>query len=230
MLSDLLILAAELSGVAMILIFAESLRWSRLKVSSENLRKFVHIMTGLWVALWPVLDISKRVVVAGVVAMIAVNIILKYPVPGRGIARIIYKFITGAKTSKSVFSLVRRSGHGEVTYGLGLLVSAVFAKDTKTFVASVLILTIADGLAAVIGTKYGKHKIPFFCNGKKSYEGSAMFFLTALIILFSLSNSTTLQSLALALALTIIELSSRFGEDNLLLPVAVVFTSFLLGR
>jgi phytol kinase len=222
MLDLILFIGAQLSGVGLILIFAERLRWSRWKVSAENLRKMVHILVGLWVATWPNVHFSDNSIILSLLALVLVNVALKYPVPGRKYLRQLYRLLTGARGKKSVFNLVSRTGYGEVSYGLGLLISALYSQSVRVFTASVLILTLADGWAAVIGSKYGKHKIKYFSGGKKSVEGSLTFFIVCIAILIISQLFSAQVAVLLAIVLTGVELASCRGEDNLLLPVLVV--------
>lgn len=78
----------------------------------------------------------------------------------------------------------------------------------------ILILTIPDAAAAVIGSLYGK-QIPKF---NKSLLGSTVFFIgTFGVTLFFIEN--ILHVLLITIVLTVTEFFSQWGVDNLLMPI-----------
>ena len=76
-------------------------------------------------------------------------------------------------------------------------------------IPAVLILTVADAMAAIIGKVYGKHQIL-----NKSWEGSITFFLISLVILFLFFPDRNLWILPVALVITITELLPLPFSDN----------------
>ena len=82
-------------------------------------------------------------------------------------------------------------------------------------IIGLLVLSLSDSIAAIIGIKFGKTQL-----FNKSLEGSAVFFLSASFIIFSLSPALFIINLCAALAATSVELIStpRFN-DNLFIPV-----------
>ena len=100
-------------------------------------------------------------------------------------------------------------------------------------VASVLAWGVGDALAAIIGKRFGKHKIQGkFIEGQKSMEGTlAMFvsaFITVLLVLFALTAFPywvcILVTFWIALFATLAELFSKNGRDTFFCP-----TSSMLG-
>ena len=61
---------------------------------------------------------------------------------------------------------------GASYYLLGCLIVVYFFEDINLIMASLLVMSISDSVAALIGVKYGKTKI----YGNKSLEGSFSFF------------------------------------------------------
>ena len=101
------------------------------------------------------------------------------------IARHHIKFL--GKLYLTFFSIVTRDIEkrqnnvtGASYYLFGCLIVVYFFEDIKLIMASLLIMSISDSVAALIGVKYGKTKI----YGNKSLEGSFSFFLSTLIILY----------------------------------------------
>ena len=85
----------------------------------------------------------------------------------------------------------------------------------RVVIISLLVLSISDSIAAIIGIKFGKTQ---FYN--KSLEGSAAFFLSASCIVFVLSPAIFIINLCAIFMATSVELFStpRFN-DNLFIPV-----------
>lgn len=96
--------------------------------------------------------------------------------------------------------------------------------DHQIFQGAALILGLSDGLAGLIGSRFGRY--PYRLTGLKTIEGSASFFLITWLILLGLSRSQpglTLNAVALAfvsaLGLTIVEGLFSRGWDNLAIPL-----------
>ena len=91
----------------------------------------------------------------------------------------------------------------------------IFIFNENTAIIGLLVLSIADSAAAIIGIKFGETRLFL-----KSLEGSAAFFITATIIIFSLSTAPFYINLIAVFAATVVELFStpRFN-DNLFIPV-----------
>lgn len=96
------------------------------------------------------------------------------------------------------------------------------------FITSFSILIISDTLAALVGRKFGKH--PFL---KKSLEGTAAFFLSALIVvaLTPKAGSGAGEYVVGAVASfvgAIVEARFTLLDDNLSIPLSVGVTMWLL--
>ena len=90
---------------------------------------------------------------------------------------------------------------------------------------------IGDGLAALVGKRFGKHKIKWkLADGKKSIEGSLAMFLCSLISVFTvllirggigMAMCFTIALLA-AVVCTIAELCAKDGMDTVICPVSAM--------
>ncbi len=100
-----------------------------------------------------------------------------------------------------------------VFLALGLGFSAYFF-PLKAALAGAILTCLCDGIAAVIGMKFGRHRLPV---GNKSWEGSVGFFFSAAI--FLLPVLPWRWALLVAGAGTVVEALSIRGIDNLLLPI-----------
>ena len=93
---------------------------------------------------------------------------------------------------------------------------------------AILVMGYGDGLAAVIGTAYGKHPLVF----GKSVEGTvamfvASFAVTAIAMLVVAPAGWLLSALVVAVVATAVELVTPKGLDNLSVP-GVAFLAYLL--
>jgi phytol kinase len=116
---------------------------------------------------------------------------------------------------------------GEIFFPLGVGVLFVLADgDPLLYGIPLLLLTLADAAAALIGIRYG---LTYYITAdeRKSVEGSAAFFAVAFfstdIPLHFLSESEPLEALLIALLLAfmmaVVEAISWRGLDNLFIPV-----------
>ena len=90
---------------------------------------------------------------------------------------------------------------------------------------------IGDGLAALIGKRFGKHKIKWkMADAKKSMEGSLTMFLCSLISVFTVlmirGRNSTMKCFAIAffvaIVCTITELCAKDGLDTVLCPTSAM--------
>lgn len=132
---------------------------------------------------------------------------------------------------------VGRSSLGEFAFPLGVCLVFWLANGDRTlFVAPVLVLTLADASAAVAGIYFGRRKV-HLPDGTKSIEGSAAFFLVAVVCVLgplvvmgrAPGVEALLVGLAAAAVLMLLELVAGKGFDNLLIPLAAWAQLRVLG-
>ncbi len=177
-------------------------RW--LKLNKEMSRKVVHILAGVSAGLLPLFMNFHE---------IAVLSLLFIPI----------MFISKRQNIFSSIHEVKRHTYGEVYFPFAILITALLFPRTYIYMYGLLIMGVSDGLASVIGQRYGRH--PYRLLGAhKSYEGSLTFGLTAfgLGIAMMLSLGVTLLpaiilSCLLAIVLSAVEGSLTHGLDNLVL-------------
>lgn len=200
---------------ASILVLAETVHRA-FRVEPEWTRKLVHVLMGLTASAFPWLFRDRR----SVVLLCAV-----------------FAVILGASLARSGLpSLhhVDRRTAGAVWFPLGVAGVFVAAGErSDLYVIPILVLTLADPAAAVVGRAPGTHRL-WLGHGAKTVEGTLAFFLVACVCLFVALRFTTslhpVESLARAIGiaalLAVVELVSPAGSDNVLVPVA----AFLLLR
>ena len=207
-------------GLGTIVLLAETL-YRRFSDNSELARKVVHIGSGnvILVAWW--LQIPDWV---GILASVIASgvALLSYYIP----------FLPGINS-------VGRQSFGTFFYAIsiGILIAWFWPLQQFHYAAiGILVMTWGDGLAGLIGQRFGKH--PYEIWGiKKSWEGTLTMALTSyavssLILLAVQGNiwQTWLVSLAIAIVATSLEAFSKFGIDNLTVPMASAAVGFFLNQ
>jgi len=134
---------------------------------------------------------------------------------------------------KKILSLhnVKRTTYGEVVYPLALGIMAYFflPEHIVAFQFGVLVLTFCDASAELIGNVFPIKKIRIM-GYYKSWGGSLAFFIIAILlgIITHLSSMHIAYIILIALILTVIELLLTYGLDNLIVPIAAAYLSYLL--
>jgi dolichol kinase len=113
-------------------------------------------------------------------------------------------------------------------FALAIGLVAIIAHDRLIFAAAILHMSLADGLAAVVGTSLGKKTGYKVFGRQKSLVGSGVFWLCSVLILlwYLLASHTTSNwpvVIWLPLLATGLEAIGLDGTDNLLVPVVVAF-------
>ncbi len=204
-----------IAGIAILFFITEYL-WRSKKFTHETVRKFLHISLGTFIAFWPFFLPRYLIISLALGFIISVFIVRKI------------KFFSRKFTIfKSVKKLDRQS-HGELYFSIGILVASLLTTNKYIFLVAILNLSISDGLAAILGKKYGKSTKYTVFGAKKSLIGSLVFYICALIILVAYyAFSNQLPSLATVILfppfLTFIESLSTSGIDNLLIPIVVIY-------
>jgi len=208
---------ACLVGIFFILAVAE-IFWRQKTLRGENLRKFVHILAGSFIAFWPWLIGWRAIQLAGL-AMILVVIANRF-----------------ARTFHFASHINRRTW-GDFLFALAVTICALLTTSKIFFAVAILHMSLADGLAAIIGKRYvAKWRYDVFGQIKTVF-GSMVFWLVSLFILGSLlifSDQVSASQffwlvILLPPALTLLEALAVFGTDDLLVPVAVVLILRLIS-
>lgn len=130
-----------------------------------------------------------------------------------------------------------RDDHGAAYFPLGLVICAILFWNINPIIFSmaVFLFSIADGVAGLVGEKYGKNEYNFM--GKKTIEGSVSFFVVSFTIIM-LSTKLLVASVAVVPVFVFILLASILlsfaegllgkGFDNLVLPSMAGFIFAIL--
>ncbi len=189
-------------------------------LGSEGVRKVVHIGTGniILVAWW--LEFPAWIgITASIMASVITLLSYQFPIlPG--------------------INSVGRKSFGTFFYSLsiGILVAWFWPLHQPQYaVLGILVMTWGDGLAALIGQQFGKHSYKVW-GIQKSWEGSltmavVSYIVSSLIFLFVYGNvwQAWVMPIPVALVATGLEAFSKFGIDNLTVPIGSAALSFILG-
>ena len=197
-----------LSVLAVLLVLlASEYGWRRHWLNNEFGRKFVHITVGSFVAFWPFFLSWNEIRLLSLAFLLVVIISDRL------------------KLFKAVHS-VQRPTFGEICFAVvvGLLTFITHSKGI--YAASLLQMSVADGLAAVVGTRFGRDNKYHVLGQNKSIAGTAAFIVAsaAILIGYSLYSVAGLAWPAIVVGVigsAIIENLAPLGLDNLLVPLYV---------
>ena len=187
----------------------------------EHVRKVVHIGTGNVIILAWLLDLPAWVgIISGVLAGIVTLISYRLPIlPG--------------------VNSVGRKSLGTFFYAVSIgVLTAIFWQLNLPHYAVIGILTMAwgDGLAAIIGQKFGKHPYTIVGN-TKSWEGTSTMLVVSYaivsIVLFSVHGNmwqTWVVGIPVAIVATGVESIAQWGVDNLTVPLSSAGLAFVFDR
>ncbi|MEB3310202.1 MAG: SEC59/DGK1/VTE5 family protein [Snowella sp.] len=206
--------------LSLILIVAEGI--NRLTdTQGEITRKIVHIGSGHVVLFAWWLQIPEWIGIAA--AFVA------------GLVALISYFLPILPSINSV----GRQSLGTFFYALsiGIVISIFWPLNHPEYAAiGILVMAWGDGLAALIGQNFGNHPYQLG-NIQKSWEGSltmtVISFLVILIILGSVNGlnwQVSLTAFVVAIVATALESFSKFGVDNLTVPVGSAMLTFILHQ
>jgi phytol kinase len=125
---------------------------------------------------------------------------------------------------------ITRASYGEFAFVAGIALAFVLAHgDKPAYAAAILALTFGDAAAALVGRRFGHHR---FAVGRahKSLEGSAAFFVVAVLVCAVFPRAESVAAIAaFALATTLAEAFASDGFDNTAIPLAGLLALRLFG-
>src|SRR5579884_1302767 len=164
------------------LLLLNEIWWRRRKVHNEFSRKFIHLTVGCFVAAWPFI-LSWRQIQLLSLAFVIVILISKH-----------------FKIFQAIHS-VQRPTWGEIFFAVSVGLITLLTHNKWIYAAAALQMGLADGLAAIVGSRYGWQRYKIF-SSTKSIVGSLTFFITSVIILLAYNhfshNHLSLTFIALA--------------------------------
>lgn len=189
------------------LLMVNELWWRTHHTHGEFSRKFIHITVGCFVAGWPFFLSWHEIELLSVAFVVVV-----------GLSKYLNIF-------QAVHS-AQRPTWGELFFALAVGLIALVTHDKWVYAAALLQMGLADGLAAVIGVRYGNRLKYLIFQHPKSVAGTLTFFVTSLGILLAFNHwghepLSLVFILAVTSLATVLENLAVFGLDNLAVPLLV---------
>lgn len=198
-------LAVATVPIAALLILSE-IMWRARIIRGEAARKFLHIIIGSYVAYWLYFLTFEQIELLAVAMLVGVSISHKYH---------IFHAITD----------IKRKTWGDIFYAAGLGLIAFITRQPWVFALAVLHMSVADGLAGLVGTQFGRGNTYTVFGAVKSVVGTVTFALASLGLLLAFRVSHPEITLpivfGLPLILAAVENFGIYGTDNLAIPVLV---------
>lgn len=175
----------------------------------EAARKLIHVAASLAAAavVWKLKPLPAAVVLAAATTVALLVELARSAAP---------RF--GTLFQQRLGPLLRRGERGGLTgatsLSLGYTVAAVVFPGIAAL-TGILVTGIADAAAAVVGRRWGRHRIP----GGKSVEGSIVMLVATLMLLLLWLDP--LPAVVVAAAVTAAEAPTLRVDDNLYLPIVV---------
>ena len=191
-----------------LILLAGEIGWRRHWLKGELGRKFVHITVGSFVAFWPFFmtwtDI--RLLSVAFLAVVITSDRLK-----------IFKAVHSAQ----------RPTFGEICFALVVGALTFVTHSKGIYAAALLQMSLADGLAAVVGTRYGGNNKYHILSHTKSVAGTMAFIVTSAAIFmgyaaFSSAGLPTFgEAVVGVIGAAVLENIGLFGLDNLIVPLFI---------
>lgn len=181
--------------------------WRAHRKHGEISRKFIHITVGTFAASWPFFLTWNQIIVLSALFIFVVSLSQHFNV---------FKAIHA----------VERPTWGEVCFAASVGSLAVLTRSPAIFTAGLLHMSLADGLAAVMGTTYGRTNRYKVFGHTKSVIGSITFLGVSTCILIAYATVaphfiSPFYIVAMAAAATVLENMAVLGLDNLLVPLGI---------
>lgn len=180
--------------------------WRAKLIRGEAARKVLHIIIGSYVAVWPFFLTVQQIELISLALFIGVSIAHKF--------KIFHAILD-----------IKRHTVGDLLYAIGIAVTAFVAKSPWIFAIAILHMSVADGLAGLIGSKFGKKNRYFVFKQAKSIVGTSVFMVTsiALMSLIPIYQNINIGYLIILLPVTaaFVENLTVFGTDNVAVPLLI---------
>lgn len=184
--------------------------WRAKIIRGETSRKFVHIIIGSFVAFWPFLMSWRTIQVISIAFLV------------------VLEFSRHFKIFQSIHN-VRRETWGEMLFAISIGLLPLITTSRLVFAAAVLHMSLADGLAGLIGTKFGSKSRFSMFGQRKSVVGSLTFAVISYAIVLGFFKASRLVGLedinwvviSLPILATLLETASVKGTDNIVVPLLV---------
>lgn len=196
-----------LVGVCLLVVTGEYLRRVHL-FRAEVTRKFIHITVASFAASWPFFMDWNQIYLISMLMFVGILL-----------SRFLHLF-------RAIHGVQRRTW-GELFFAMSIGIAAVLGQNEWAFAAAMLVMGLADGFAALVGTLIDDTYRYKILGHHKSREGTLTFLAITMVILvvcIALGDLPISPGglIGLAIAATLLENISVGGTDNLFVPLAIV--------
>lgn len=206
--------------------------WHKKNLRNERSRQIIHVCVGTFVAFWPYYMSYQEIMFCAVALLLVVLLgrydkflnLIKWPKS--------FPFKFAAREMKFIESIhkVSRPTLGDVIFPISIGLLAAFEPANYVFAIAMLNIGLADGLASIVGIKYGMKHVYKIFEQKKTVLGTITFWAVSLLILlgFKLFAPTATASLSwwtllyLPPLLALVENFAVFGTDDLMVPLILL--------
>jgi phytol kinase len=180
----------------------------KIGISSELIRDITHILGGLWIFFLISIDV---VLIIGIPIIITLIIVQVFNLQG----------------IKDLYTDKDERFYGLILYSISLISIPILSWERKEIaIAAILILSLGDGIASLIGKRYGKNRFRNPFSKIKSVEGSLSMLIlsipSAIIPLIYFGNNNIIPAIIAAFFATLIEALSPPHLDNIIVPFSVL--------
>ncbi|HUB93005.1 MAG TPA: hypothetical protein VMB52_00710 [Verrucomicrobiae bacterium] len=196
--------------VVFLLLVISEIGWRRRWLKDEVGRKFVHVLAGSFVAFWPFFMSWNEIRILSLVFLVVVTLSQQL------------------KIFKAIHS-VQRPTFGEICFALVVGLLTLVTHDKGIYAAALLQMSLADGFAAIFGTRYGRSNTYHVLSHAKSVAGTLTFIVVSTLIFIGYATFTVtagnlptiLETMIGVLGAALLENIGLLGLDNLLVPLYI---------
>jgi dolichol kinase len=192
----------------------------------ELVRKLIHLFSLSIPIIYYFIPRSDAILILSILTFVALFLdTSRYFFPSVG--KIFYRYF-GFLLRKHELDASKKNLNGATYVFISALICVILFPKVF-FITAFTILIISDTMAALIGRKFGKHKLL-----SKSFEGTLAFFISASIVVFltpkvdNLPMEYIIGIIAAAVGAIVENISFGFADDNLAIPISIGFTLWIL--
>ena len=184
---------------------------------NEVYRKLIHLSSLFFP--WLLWMIGKKMFLSFMAPILCFFILLDYIKHSFPKIRDLYYYFFNDVTRENEHDTV--TGATWVFIGI---ISTVVLFNQQIAIISLMVLSISDSMASLIGIKYGKTKLL-----KKTLEGSFAFYLSTFLILSIFTKISVTYAIISSMIITVAELIDINVNDNIRIPLTTAILLYLGG-
>ncbi len=193
--------------VIFVILCLSEIGWRKHWLDNEVGRKFVHITVGSFVAFWPFFLSWNEI-------------------RWLSLAFLFVVIISDRLKIFRAINSVQRPTFGEIFFAVSVGLLTFITHSKGIYAASILQMSLADGFAAIVGTRFGRDNKYHVLSHVKSIAGTTAFIVvsTAILVGYSMFSVKGLAVVVIPIAAIVgalLENIAALGLDNLLVPIFI---------